>query len=239
MNRYLFVILFAFAGGIADRASAVTLQPAEADSKDTFVYEFLPTFNFNGAPFGAFLPAGKTDTPADGHDTQSLLEFDLSSVTLAAPQVTSATLELYAVDTAATGFGANPTPGAPVVVNLFAVAGTWDEGTLMWNTLPGTAGQFSSATITGINQPFTFDVTNLVKQWLDGTLPNHGMMLVADAAVPASSTFAAATFSSAAGSVAPKLTIVPEPTGIALAGCAIAAVSWFGLRRGFHRHRLQ
>jgi PEP-CTERM motif len=248
MNRFVFVLLPTLAAGIAmmTPASAVVLQPNEADSKDTFVYQNLPAFNFDGGMFGSFLPVGKTAAPVPGHDTESLLEFDLSSVTLSAAQVTSATLELHAVDTTATGFGGNPDASHVVAVNLFGIAPTdmhtpWMESTVNWSEVAALtlAGQYASTDITGIDQAFTFDVSTLVKQWLDGTLDNNGMLLIAESAVPVDETFVVATFSSAAGGFAPKLTIVPEPSSVVLALSALAAVAWLSRRRAMGRNRMK
>lgn len=254
MNRFVFLLLSTLAAGIAMATPAlavVVLQPNEAASKDTMVYEFLPTFNFNGPPFGAFLPASKTAFPADGHDVESLLEFDLSSVTLTAAQVTSATLELYSIDNedemTGTGFGANPTASDPVTVNLLAFLdddpGLWGEAAVTWNVKNGLsiAGQYASTDIDGINQWYSFDVTTLVQQWLDGTLENNGFLLSADAPVLREDVenFAVAAFSSSAGGFAPRLTIVPEPSGVVLALSAIAAVAWMGRRRITGRIRMK
>lgn len=253
MNRFVFIILFALAVGatLVPSAQAVTLQPNEAASKDTFVYEFLPTFNLSTPPFGQFLPAGKTEAPADGHDVEALVEFDLSSVTLTAAQVTSATLELYSIDNeddlTGTGFGANPTASNPVLVNLSAIGPgappLWQEATATWNShnLLPSAGQYAATSVNGINQWFAFDVTTLVQQWLNGSLQNNGMLLVADAAVfrPDVQNFAVAAFSSASGQFAPKLTVVPEPSLVVLALSAVAALAWIGRRRAVGRNRMK
>ncbi len=237
MNCRVLPILFFLVAAMAGGAQAVTLQPNETDSKDTFAYENLPTFptgNFNSFPFNAYLPAGPTGS---GHDTESILEFDLSSVTLSAAEVTSATLELYVVATEETNFGVSPSGANPVTVNLFSLTGTWDESMVAWSTVPATGSQYASAVVNAINTPVTFDVTTLVKDWLDGSLTNNGLLLRGDAIVGTSPDFVFATFSASAGAVAPKLTIVPEPSSIVLALSAGVAVVVLGTRRAARRQR--
>lgn len=243
MNRFACAILFVLGVTVvlnSTASGAIVLQPNEAASKDSFGYEFLPTFNFDTGMFALFLPVSQTTTPKDGHDIKSILQFDLSSVTLTAAQVTSATLELNAVDTTTTGFGVNGTASQPILVNLFAVGSTWTESTVTYGTLPTTAGQFATASVDTFNQAFTFDVTNLVKQWLDGTLTNHGFFLEAGAPQYHADVdkFGVATFSSSGGAVAPKLTIVPEPSSMVLGLSAVGTVALMYRRRTMRRHRL-
>jgi hypothetical protein len=234
----VFAILICFAAGVAfsNVARAVTIQPNEAASKDTFVYQFLPTFNFNSGGFGSLLTAGATGI---GHDTESLVQFDLSSVGLASAQVTSASFQLYVDSTSAAGFGLNPDAAHPIQIDLLAIGGaspTWDENTVTWSTEPTTVGGLvASATINGINQWITFDVTSLVKQWLDGTLTNNGFLLRQDAVVPGSGSFYVGVFDSSAGTNQPLLNVVPEPTSMVLALCALPWIAWGGKRAAMRR----
>jgi hypothetical protein len=237
----LFLLFAGLASGPSAQAVEIVLQPNEAASKDTFVYENFADANFDttvaGPIFGSYLGAAQTTTP---HTTESYLQFDFSGVTLTAAEVTSATLELHAVNGAAAGFGVNPAPANPVLVDLFAVVEDWSETLLTWNTPPPAAGSlYAQTSIDGINQAFTFDVTDLVKDWLDGSLANKGLALKGNAPVPVMATFAAAAFSSSSGAFAPKLTIVPEPSGVVLALSALAATVLLSRRRLAGRHRIR
>lgn len=235
MKYRMFVILFSLAAGVVwgPAADAAPLAPTD----DSFGYQFLSGMNLNSPPFGSFLPSGRTTT---GHDTKSVLKFDLSSVTLTAEEVTSATLDLYVVPTEATGFGVSPSPTSPITVNLFALApGAWDEGTVTWNSIPAAAGQFDSHTISGTSQTVSFDVTALVQQWLSGDLANGGLLLEADQPVGSSPNWVYAVFSSSEGQVSPELNIVPEPGGMALALVALPALAWTCGRRGWGGRRLK
>ncbi len=215
----------------------ITLQPDETASKDSFGYEFLATTNLNNPPFGALLPAGGTTT---GHDSKSVIEFDLSSVSLTGSQVQSASLDLFVVDATTSGFGVNPTPGSPLTVNLSPLTGSWDEATVDWSTIPTQGAVETSQVISGHNLPVSFDVTNLVKLWLDGGLTNNGMILEADSPVGSSPNWVTAAFSSASGTgAAPALVItpVPEPSAVLLALLGGAGAMWM-LRGRCRRRRL-
>lgn len=215
---------------VAHSAYGITLQPNEADSSDTFGYEFLPAMNLSGGGFGTILSVGATTT---GHDTKSVLAFDLSSVALTGAQVQSASLNLFAVDTTAAGFGTSPSPGSPVTVDLAPLNASFDEATVAWGTIPAAGAVETSQLIDGINQTFSFDVTNLVKQWLDGGLTNNGVVLTGNSPVGSSPNWVVAVFSSASGQVAPALVItpVPEPATLLLALLAAPALAWVSLRR--------
>lgn len=232
MNCRVIAPLMLTAAGLffCNAAQAITINPSEATSKDTFGYQFLPTTNLNSPPFGSLLPAGLTTT---GHDTKSILEFDLTGVGVTSAQVASATLNLFVIDTATTGFGVSPSPGSPITVNLSALTSSWDETTVAWSTIPASGAEYDSLVIDGINQTVSFDVTQLVKDWLDNTVTNNGLVLEGDAPVGSSPNWVYAVFSSSAGNNVPALVItpVPEPSTVILALCALPGLAWVAMRR--------
>ncbi len=225
MNRHLFFTLIAVAAGLTAHAvHGASLLPTD----DGFGYQFLGTTPLNGSPpFSEYLPAGATTT---GHNTKSALRFDLSGVGLGAADVTSATLSLYVIDTTVTGFGASPAPASPIVVSLFALgAGIWDEATLTYDNMPSTTGPaYDSISIDGVDQSVSFDVTALVKDWLDGSVANNGLALVVDVPVGALPNWVYAVFSSSESQTSPELTVVPEPASALIAFLAVPALVWFG-----------
>jgi hypothetical protein len=181
--------LFALAQGVllsaANLAQAAppyplyVLQPDEPESKDVFVYEFLPTWNFetSGDGFRSFLGSSETST---AHDTNTLIEFDLTGVDASAYSVARATLNLYTIDGEAIFGGANGNPSAsyPVGAEVYALGDSWVEDTIVWNSKPPTTGGLVDAiTIDGIDAWFSFDVTRLVQRWLTGGLDNNGMLI--------------------------------------------------------------
>lgn len=229
MNCRVFVILSLLAAGLclARPAAAATLAPTD----DSFGYQFLPAFNMNSPPFGAFLPAGLTDS---GHNTRSVLKFDVASLGLTSADVTSATLDLYVVSTESTTFGISPSAANPITVNLSALgAGAWDETTVTDATIPAVGSQYDALTIDAINQVVSFDVTALVKDWLDGAISNNGLILEGDAVVGSSPNFVYAVFASKDNGTVPSpvLSVVPEPATAWLALCALPALAWLGRRR--------
>ncbi len=227
MNCRVIALLSAFVVALA--ATPAARRQTAPVTDDVFGYSFLHAMNLNGGGFGGVLANGVTST---GHDTKSVLKFDLSGISLTSAQVTSATLDLYVIDTTLTGFGVSASPSEPITINLSALGpGAWDEATATWDTFPASAGQYDSLVIDGYNQTVSFDVTALVKDWLDGSLANNGLLLEADAAVGGSPNWVYAVFSSHEGQVAPVLNIVPEPTSAALAVGALGTLMWFGRRR--------
>lgn len=204
----------------------VILQPDEAASQDSFVYQFLPTWNFNSPGFGSFLGVSKTGS---GHDLQSVIRFDLTGIaSLTANQ--RAYLNVYVVDTANGGFPfVNPSSVAPIDVDLYANTATFDETAVNWGNKPATqAVAAASVQMNAINQWFTFDITDLAGDWIDGALANHGLTLTQRAAV-INGGGVAALFESSASSHQPYLEIVtiPEPASmalLALGGLALVAV---------------
>ena len=50
-----------------------------------------------------------------------------------------------------------------------------------WNNQPGFTGQYGSVAVTSGNWGwFALDVTDLVRGWVNGSLPNYGVMLRAN-----------------------------------------------------------
>jgi uncharacterized protein (TIGR03382 family) len=225
------LMCIALSGLWADSAAyAITLQPSESTGQDGFGYQFLPTTNVHFPSFSNWLPVGATTT---GHDTQSVLKFDLSSVGLTGAQVASASIQLFAISTESTNFGVSPSAGQPITVDMYAATSSWDESTVTWATLPTLGSLVDSEVVNAINQTYTFDVTDLVKQWLDSPVSNNGVRMLAPTAVGASPSWVYAVFNSSNGSPAPALVInpVPEPSTSMLAAVAAPALAWVGMRR--------
>lgn len=191
------------------------ISPDESTSKDVFVYEFLSTTNFNGAGFNQLLSSGATGS---GHDTRSLIQFDLSGVTL--DPGGSATLNLYVGDTAPAGFGVSPSASAPVTTQIRYNQAAWDESTVAWGTLPAMSSTvIDSKSIDSINHYVSFDVTALVQAWLANPSNNFGFAIVQAAAVDNGGKVVA-VYDSSAGTNRPFLQIVPEPMSLGWLGLA-------------------
>ncbi|MCC7146788.1 MAG: DNRLRE domain-containing protein [Phycisphaeraceae bacterium] len=198
------------------------IEPAESGSRDVFIYEFLPTFNFEvmGPSFQSVLAAGKTGV---GHDVRTLIDFDLSSVGIQADDLWSAQLSLYVIDGSQVGFPfGNPSEQASVTAEIFAAQSAWSEAAVNWTTQPGHGvSPIASTLVAGVGQWVSFDVTSLVQDWLSGAQTQLGFVVEAanSALDPVSGNAVALVFASAAGTNRPKLelTAVPEPgTGLVL-----------------------
>ncbi len=147
--------------------AAVTAQqiPPVADN---FITELLSTRNF-----GTHDQLGITGLA--GFRGETLMRFDLPPID--AGEVVSATLYLYSNDP---GHGGAPTPADPMQVEARAVLGSWVEATVTWDTKPSVDSTVLDTTnVSGWEQWFSLDVTDLVKDWLDGSLDNHGIHLSA------------------------------------------------------------
>jgi uncharacterized protein (TIGR03382 family) len=231
MNRRVMVALLTFSAAFVAASSAFAASLPATD--DALAYQFIPTTPWGGVPpFSSYLPAGLTTT---GHDIKSALKFDVASLGITSAQVGSATIDLFVVPTEDSGFGVSPTPSAPVTVNLSALsAGAWNQNTVTWANMPAAGAQYASQVVSGTNILVSFDVTQLVKDWLDNTIANNGVVLQGNAPVGASPNWAFAVFNSTnAGGTVPALTVnvVPEPGSIALAIGAVPALLWLGRRR--------
>jgi hypothetical protein len=202
--------------------AGIMLQPGEAESGDTFVYEFLPTFNLNSSGFGGIVGVSRSDS---GHNLNTLLRFDFSGATLQAGD--RVTVNVFAVDGTSLGFPfSNPSVLNPIVVDLYANTSDWDEEVVSWNTRPSVSGTLTaSAVITGINEWVSFDITDLAWGWVSGSEANFGMTLIQRDVVINGGAVAGVFASSAASddSLRPFVAAVPEPAGLGL----IVVTGWF------------
>lgn len=161
-------------------ASTLVLQPDEPQSKDAWAYQFFPTTDMN-VDFFAVLPVGNTGS-FSAHSQQSFVQFDLSGVTSPASRISSATLQLHVIPSEMTGFGSSPSAAYPIDVSVYPVTGNWNES-ITWNTRPSVgATAVDTLTFDGseIDNWVSFDVTNLVKQWVSGETANLGFGLLGD-----------------------------------------------------------
>jgi hypothetical protein len=75
--------------------------------------------------------------------------------------------------------------GAPGMVNVLAVNGSWLENAITGLNAPpllnapDTQKPYASARVDAFKTWVSFDVTELVRDWMDGTQPNYGIALVA------------------------------------------------------------
>lgn len=196
---------------VAGLAGTISISPDENDSKDTFIYAFqIPdTLGIPGAPNGlnfdtenipatAAVPFGDTlgvaetvpfrndpqnpNEPIREHTTRSLLEFDISRLVASTSRISRASFQI-------TGIGNlfpfdPPSAQFPIQVDLKPVLDAWDEQAVTWDTRPAVGSIAASFMMTDGFETLSFDITDLVKGWVDGSIPNFGLELSQNAIVP-------------------------------------------------------
>ena len=160
-------------------AEQIIIQPDENSAKDGYIRKDDPTKCFG---------TGKNlDSGQFWHNSahRALLQFDLSTVPAGA-DIVSAELVLWMY---------NDGPGKDVRLNLHRITRNWQEGTTgyndngaTWNKYDGVnnwnnqGGDYdnnieSSIIVNLQNQYYSWDVTNLIKNWNNGVYPNYGILL--------------------------------------------------------------
>ena len=133
---------------------------------DTDVRQGNPTTNFGDA---TEMWAGY-DYCEVGQVSRSLLQFDVSSIPVI-PK--GATLHLYLTDICYTGAHTH-------VVTVYRTSVNWSESSVTWSVQPGFAEAYGSASVSvpgGGGQWYSFDVTDLVGGWVNGSFSNYGLMV--------------------------------------------------------------
>jgi hypothetical protein len=129
---------------------------------DAFLGASAPTFSY-----GAFDSFGVGYGGVDSATGVSVVRFDLSFIP-AGSTIESAVFEAYQYF----GQGLNP-----VAVTLHPVTSAWNEATVTWSTMPTFDGPATTANLNLAEGYKGWTVTGLVQQWVNGTRPNHGLML--------------------------------------------------------------
>jgi hypothetical protein len=156
----------------------VRLQPGAEESKDTFIDQWWWDDN-NGASKDLVVA---NESSSIRH---TLLEFTLDRIPSGA-NVTSATLELYS----------NTRDWDSTTLNIYRLTNSWMEGeqdghfgsgtswleresSIDWDSAGGDYDPqaIASATTPGGRGWVSWDITSLVKGWISGQLPNHGLLV--------------------------------------------------------------
>jgi hypothetical protein len=176
LGRYLFCALRRSSERSTLLATAliVALAPAAfgqtlAVAGDSFVspgttanYSTSPTVNVGGA--GSY---------------QGLIQFDLSALPAgtSSASVSKASITLFVNKL-----------GSPGAIDIYAANGLWTEAAVNGENAPA-AGLVvaSQLPVTTASTYITIDATAIVKDWLDGTFANSGILIVADPGSPSTS----------------------------------------------------
>lgn len=166
MKRRLFSLaLSMLSPALTGQTLTLTLTP----SQDSDVYAF-----FDGPSFSTFdLNVGASGA-AQTHSHHALLQFNLSSLNLTAAEVASARLRLFVLEPNSTNGGT--LRGGEVAVHRQGAS--WQVAGLRWRNLQPQE-QVGQLTVraTDLFQWVELDLTTLVRQWISGSQPNHGVLL--------------------------------------------------------------
>ncbi|MGY4884634.1 MAG: right-handed parallel beta-helix repeat-containing protein [Nanobdellota archaeon] len=157
---------------LSNQTFLITIQPDSSEGKDSYLNGGAQNTNYG------------TDTVIDVNYATSnryrgLIEFDLSDVTSAA-NIVNANLTLYL----------SSTSGTNIPINIQRINQSWAEGEVTWNNRSSTGawdsagGDFSpfvwaTNNVSTADSFYTWDVTQLVQNWINGTYPNYGIILMA------------------------------------------------------------
>jgi len=152
----------------------ITIQPDPNEGKDSNVSSTLPDFN---ASKHVYLRIGKWG------DTiyKSYLQFDLSTLPVDAV-ILYADLKLYQSITNGT---------EDFTIGVFKIDSNWEENTITWNNQPGyhPIPESTSPIIMDDSTWLSWDISSLLQGWVDGSIANHGIVLVATTTVSFSEVF--------------------------------------------------
>lgn len=136
---------------------------------------------------------------------RSLVQFDLADVPSNAT-VQNATLELYVTSS-------YDVVGQSMTAIPYRVSSPWSEYAVTWGTQPGQAEGYGSDAIPYVSGQWAqFDVTGLVQGWVDGSYPNHGLVMQGRETSPGWRAFGSRNFAVSVGGgraawVAPRLAL--------------------------------
>ena len=102
---------------------------------------------------------------------RSLVQFDLSAIP-AGTNISSATLNLYFVEWL-------DVPNTSRTITTYRISSGWSEMSVNWNNKPSFGESYGAASIKASSnwRYVAFDVTELVRAWVNNTHPNYGIML--------------------------------------------------------------
>jgi hypothetical protein len=141
----------------------------------------------------------------DGKIARSLIKFD-TSVIPPGTSISGAVLQVYLVSS-------YDYPGMTRIITTYRIGSAWSEYVVTWNTAPSMGEAYGATGVThGAWGWYSFDVTNLVRGWINGTLPNYGVMLRGPEWSGSDSSWKA--FSTREGPYPPQLIITYSALGV-------------------------
>jgi len=164
--RYLYIIIIAsYVAALSASAGEITFQPVPDIGKDTYVNQEQPNLNY-----------GRQDTmyigKVDNIINQILIQF-VKLDDYIGTSIFSATLYLYFKVTY---------PIGETTLYMDIITEDWNQVTVTWNTKPDVAGMpVSYGYPTSTERVWEqYDVTDVVRDWLNGTYDNYGWLIYTD-----------------------------------------------------------
>jgi hypothetical protein len=142
---------------------------------DTYVSPANDSLNFGNLGTIAVGPLGASNAPGN----TGLFQFDLSNLPAGttAANIGKATLTVYLNKVLVAGG-----------LNFSQVSTPWSESAVTFATRPSGLGAFATnVPVSASGEYVTVDITNVVKFWVSGGLPNYGVEVTASLANPATS----------------------------------------------------
>ena len=142
---------------------------------DTYVSPANDSLNFGNLGTIAVGPLGASNAPGN----TGLFQFDLSNLPpgTTAANIGKATLTVYLNKVLVAGG-----------LNFAEVSTPWSESAVTFATRPSGIGAFATnVPVSASGSYVTVDVTNVVKSWVSGALPNYGVEVTASLSSPATS----------------------------------------------------
>ena len=142
----------------------------------------------------------------DGKIVRSLVEFNLTSIPTGAT-VTNAKLRIYLRSSW-------EFPGRYDTITAYRANGNWTESGVTWNNKPPAGAQYGSEEVPTSDWGwYELDVTNLVKRWVNGSIPNQGILLRGEEASGSNSSWRG--FSTREWTYPPELTVTYSSSSVA------------------------
>ncbi len=106
----------------------------------------------------------------DGQIVRSMIQFNVSNIP-SSVAISSAVLRAYKYDS-------YDYAGNWRTITTFRITSPWSESAVTWNTRPSYSTAYGSAYVPhDVEGWHSFDVTSLVQGWINGSIPNYGVML--------------------------------------------------------------
>ncbi len=163
-------------GGPWSNTQSVTVTPPRyfGTSADASIYSSLSGSNYgNAGPLRVGYDLEGCPGSITGGASRSLVRFNLTQVPASTP-IAAATLYLYKG-----GYCVYTGHTQDRSFVLHRIASDWTESGVTWASQPGLAEAHWQGTIdvTG-ERYYQFDITTLVRGWVNGSLPNYGLYMV-------------------------------------------------------------